>query len=324
MSGKRVAIIGAGISGLSCARTLVANGDDAVVFDKGRNLGGRVSNRQIDGGSFNHGAQYMRPQDPDFQRWLDALSDGGGAHPWPRKDKPDTAPAFVPDGLPQAMAEGLDVRQSAHVRSAERHLDGWRLSFDDSGSTDVFDELVVTVPAPQVTDVLAPHATARFENALKKVTYDRSMVAMVAFDQPLPAPDDELTPEGAHLGEDGPIAYAVRESAKPGRRHDLDCWVIQANAAWSFAHQDDDKDAIARTLFDAFSRALEIPSDRKPAYLEGHRWRYGLVAEHIGSDHLRAADLNLTLAGDYMLGGQIEHAWLSGRAAARSLQSTTG
>ena len=42
----RVAIIGAGISGLACARQLVKSGVSVVVFDKGRGIGGRVATRR--------------------------------------------------------------------------------------------------------------------------------------------------------------------------------------------------------------------------------------------------------------------------------------
>ena len=42
----RVAIIGAGISGLACARQLVKAGVSVVVFDKGRGIGGRVATRR--------------------------------------------------------------------------------------------------------------------------------------------------------------------------------------------------------------------------------------------------------------------------------------
>jgi predicted NAD/FAD-binding protein len=52
----RVAVIGAGIAGLSCARTLTDHAIDVVVFDKGRSPGGRMATRRADGFQFDHGA----------------------------------------------------------------------------------------------------------------------------------------------------------------------------------------------------------------------------------------------------------------------------
>ena len=51
----RVAIIGAGMSGLACARQLTKAGVSVVVFDKGRGIGGRVVTRQAGDLQFDHG-----------------------------------------------------------------------------------------------------------------------------------------------------------------------------------------------------------------------------------------------------------------------------
>ena len=60
---ESIAIIGAGLSGLSCANALAEAGASVHVFDKGRGPGGRTSTRrvEVDGArlSFDHGAQYL-------------------------------------------------------------------------------------------------------------------------------------------------------------------------------------------------------------------------------------------------------------------------
>ncbi|MCX6834114.1 MAG: FAD-dependent oxidoreductase, partial [candidate division Zixibacteria bacterium] len=54
----RVAVIGAGISGLISARTFHELGFDVTVFEKSRGPGGRTATRRADPGlSFDHGAQ---------------------------------------------------------------------------------------------------------------------------------------------------------------------------------------------------------------------------------------------------------------------------
>jgi renalase len=64
----KVAIVGAGIAGLSCALRLQQDGCNVAVLDKGRGAGGRMSTRRIamPGGegaggevAFDHGAQYL-------------------------------------------------------------------------------------------------------------------------------------------------------------------------------------------------------------------------------------------------------------------------
>ena len=78
----RVAIIGAGISGLACARQLAKAGVSVVVFDKGRGIGGRVATRRAGDLQFDHGAPFVRAQRDDFSALLASLTVDGSAVPW--------------------------------------------------------------------------------------------------------------------------------------------------------------------------------------------------------------------------------------------------
>ena len=70
----RIAIIGAGASGLMAASEAQHQGLHCTVFDKARRAGGRLASRRSDWGSFNHGAPYLSmphqapmPADPRLQ-----------------------------------------------------------------------------------------------------------------------------------------------------------------------------------------------------------------------------------------------------------------
>ena len=51
---ERIAIIGAGLAGLSAARALTAAGHTPVVFEKSRGLGGRLATRRTEFGPIDH------------------------------------------------------------------------------------------------------------------------------------------------------------------------------------------------------------------------------------------------------------------------------
>ena len=72
MALMRVAVIGAGLTGLTCASRLMRAGMDVRVFDKGRGLGGRLASRRLENGlRFDHGATYVETDDPAFLRTLE-------------------------------------------------------------------------------------------------------------------------------------------------------------------------------------------------------------------------------------------------------------
>ncbi len=84
----RVAVVGAGIAGLVCARTLQDAGWETAVFDKGRGVGGRACTRRQEPGEggdavqFDHGAQYFTVKDARFGRFVDAWTERGVIAPW--------------------------------------------------------------------------------------------------------------------------------------------------------------------------------------------------------------------------------------------------
>lgn len=68
---QEIAIIGAGLAGLSCALTLEELGFSPLLFDKESEVGGRVrTDVTPDGYRFDHGFQVMLPAYPEWKRLL--------------------------------------------------------------------------------------------------------------------------------------------------------------------------------------------------------------------------------------------------------------
>ena len=63
---RHFAIIGAGMAGVVCARTLVQAGHQVTVFEKSSKAGGRTTTIDSPFGSFDAGAQYFTVRDPRF------------------------------------------------------------------------------------------------------------------------------------------------------------------------------------------------------------------------------------------------------------------
>ncbi len=131
---SRVAVVGAGISGLGCARTLVNAGLKVTVFDKGRTPGGRLATKRVGSFAFDTGAQYFTARSEVFRTevegWLVAgacalwegrfvhLAAEGGAVSAARSARRYVgAPSM--SAFAAHLAEGLQVKTSHRVDSIE-------------------------------------------------------------------------------------------------------------------------------------------------------------------------------------------------------------
>ena len=77
---RHIAVIGAGIAGITCARTLAKAGHRVSVFEKSQGAGGRMATRNTEFGEFDHGVQYFTVRDPRFEEALSTVS--GMVRPW--------------------------------------------------------------------------------------------------------------------------------------------------------------------------------------------------------------------------------------------------
>jgi renalase len=75
-----IAIIGAGMAGIACARTLLQAGHRVSVFEKSDAVGGRMATQTSSFGSFDHGAQYFTVRDERFALALQTTP--GLCKPW--------------------------------------------------------------------------------------------------------------------------------------------------------------------------------------------------------------------------------------------------
>ncbi|WP_019937257.1 NAD(P)/FAD-dependent oxidoreductase [Bordetella sp. FB-8] len=315
-----IAIIGAGLAGLSCAVALREAGHHVSVFEKSRGAGGRLSTRRSEPWQADHGAQYFTARHPDFQREVQAWLQAGVAAEWPvvpvvlggdRPPSHDAPVRYV--GVPgmsapaKRLAQGLDLHTSQTIQALERDGDGWRLRSAEQGLLpEVYSHVVVAIPAPQAAPLLA-HACPPLSAAAAAQTMQPCWTVMAQFAAPV-----SLGFEAAFVNA-GPLRWLARDRSKPGRSGQ-ECWVLQANAQWSVAHLEDDAQQVGRRLLAAFGE-LGAPA---PQSFTVHRWRYAdCHAGNLGSAW--DPERGIGLCGDWLHGGKVQGAWLSGRHLARQV-----
>ncbi len=302
-----VAIIGSGITGLACARALVAAGLTPVVFDKGRGIGGRMATRRVGAAQFDHGAQYVTAKGAGFAAVLSRMIAEGAAAEW--QDGTAGRIVGVPGmtALAKALAVGVTVHQGHEVSRVTRVDGDWHLRI---GATDhQAARVVITVPAPQVAGLLGPDHP--LTAPLRAVQIDPCLTLMAAVNAPAPFV--------TRSDGDDPLAWIAQDSHKPGRPvGDITTWVAQAGTAFSRAHLDLDPAAMAAVMLPLLCDRLGVMPDQV-AYAAAHRWRYARVAAPLGQPFLSTDDGSLYLGGDWCIGPRVEAAWTSGTAIAADL-----
>ncbi|WP_287877845.1 FAD-dependent oxidoreductase [Aquitalea sp.] len=317
---KSIAIIGAGIAGLSCAATLRDAGHHVVVFDKGRGLGGRLSTRRGEGWQADHGAQYFTARHPLFQQQVQNWLGNGSVAIWqahpavlgssqvPAHDAPVRYLGVPGMSAPaKALAAGLEVHTSHTIQGLIHAADGWRLSNAEHGQlSGIHSQVVVALPSPQAASLLA-QASPSLSTLAAAHRMLPCWTVMAQLEEPA-----QLGFEAAFVNS-GPLRWLARNNSKPGRSGQ-ECWVLQANAHWSAAHLEDDAASVKQTLLMAFEQLGGPPAVASSA----HRWRYAdCEASNLGS--VWDATLGIGLCGDWLHGGKVEGAWLSGHHLANKI-----
>ena len=319
-----VAVIGAGIAGLSCAAALQHAGCHVSLFDKSRGPGGRMSTRQGDGWQCDHGAQYFTARDPDFRAEVVRWEQAGAAAQWrPEVVRFDAdgagkrcgvADRFV--GTPRMtapatfLASTLDLHTDTAISALQREQAGWRLQLEGGALlARRFDAVVLAVPAPQAASLLrdvAPLQAALAAGARMQGCW----AMMLQYPAPL-----ALGFDAAFINRGG-LRWIARDSAKPGRDGG-ESWLLHASAEWSEAHIELDAASIAALLLPEFA-ALGGPA---PERWSAHRWRYASTVDVQAENDVCSWDRGqaLGLCGDWLNGGTVEAAWLSGRALAQRM-----
>lgn len=300
----RVAIIGAGLAGLTAAQGLLKAGLTPIVFDKGRGVGGRLSTRRAEGGlQFDHGAQYVSARSPEFDAFLREVEKAGAAGRWTLDDGRERlvgTPGM--SAIAKYQARRVDIRQGVEISVLKRDSGGWSVAGER------FDRLISTVPAVQAVRLIGSAHPAT--EALNSVVMEPSLTLMLS----LPARSDLPFRTRRNASDD--IAWLALDSSKPGRTAS-DCWVAQASVDWSRAHLECDKAEIAARMLPLVCKRLGV-DPAAANYASGHRWRFARATRPLGRPVLNCGD-NLFFGGDWSLSDRAEGAWQSGKSLAQAV-----
>lgn len=319
---KPLAIVGAGIAGLSCAARLLAAGHAVELLDQGPAPGGRVATQVLHDWQCDHGAQYFTARDPAF---LTAVQEWRGAgvvaewHPRLIAVEAEGAAQIAQDalrlvGTPRMsalsdyLAAGLPVRYETCVTALGREDDHWIFDTEDGVLDQSYSGVILTLPAPRACALLVEASPGLADLAAQ--TPMRGTWALMAryFEDP------ELNFDAAFVNH-GALSWVARDSSKPGRPPGH-VWLAHAPAADDIGGESEEEmREVAEAMIEEFSQ-LGAP---RPDEYTLHRWCHAGSLEPANIGSVWDPDDRIGLAGDWLMGGRVEGAWLSGRQLADAI-----
>ena len=329
-----VLVVGAGVSGLSCARTLAAAGREVAILDRARGVGGRCATHRLLGMPFDQGVSFLHGRDPEFLAEVRA-SAPRRIEGWPRvvrgTGRPCQPAAFrageqriaAVEGItvfPRFLARELVVRTGARVERLDLsgQLPGAVL---EGGESVRARHLVLALAPEQVLHLLVdvpeiPRPLAGVRALLETSSSEPSLSLCAAYPEGTPVPEwDAWYPEDSRV-----LQYLGHESGKRESPAFLGM-VLQAQPAWSRRNLDDP--GWPEALLAEAGRVAGAWAGR-PSATHAHRWRYArsdLASELSGPVLVRLpSGGSVGICGDrFAPGGGVEAAWISGRDLGRRI-----
>ena len=319
----KVAIVGAGVAGLSAGRALKKAGIQSVIYEKSRGPGGRVATRRVGPYTFDTGATSIAPrgmaieavmlQELDTSELIE-VNKPIFTHVNLRPHAGDPARTAVArytyrpgnNHLAKLLAQDLELRLNTTVDGLKR-VNG---KIEVEGQT--FDRVILTPPIPQASLLLwsigesRPIANARYRSCIS---------IMLGYERPLPE-----TPYHALIDVEQrhPLTWVSLESAKsPGRAPDGHSAVLlQMSSTYSQNHYQTDDGHLIK---DVIPWVVQLLGEdfRNPVEVDTKRWKYSQPELTAVFESANRGNRGVVLAGDGLSAGRVERAFESGLDAAK-------
>ena len=306
-------MIGAGISGLVCARRLVAQGVQVLILEKSRSLAGRCASRKFGDHVVDSGVQYFTLRNPVVRKEVQSVSsdqlqtisppvyENGKIY---REGEERFYLAGGNNRLGKLLAEGLEVRKESEVRGVFPQGKKWEVAGE------LFDGVVSSAPWPQ--------SAALFGMRESEVAFEPNLTACLEYLIPW---DGGRYATLDSTGQE-PLAWVGCENAKEGRiQKGKSVYVVQASTSYSREHLEADPTWWIQDLQKRVEKEWGLDQEKRGATF-GHRWRYARRSR--GAPQPSALADGLYLCGDSVTDSRVESVWQSGMEVAKKVLARGG
>ncbi len=322
---KNVAVIGAGITGITLAN-LLQKKFNLTVFEKSRGVGGRMATRRAEPYQFNHGAQYFKIENKEFKDFLQPLILNKIIKPLEanqieilnkeviKRTKIFNKQYFTAESKMTSIVKYLinnnfSIKLLCKIEKIIKENNKWFVIDSGQVSFGPYDWLIITIPPNQAKEIL--YSNFKFLDILKKIKMRSCYSLMLGFDK-----FEEFDFDTALFLEEDVQWLSIRKIILENKEY----YNLLINSSYNFAEQNinSSKDKISNHLIKQVSDILKCKLNNYE-HKALHFWKYAMSEKNNNLGSLFDEDLKIIVSGDWCMNGKVEGGFLSAKDAVNKL-----
>lgn len=291
-------IVGAGFSGLILAQRLTKAGQEVLLLDKAKSVGGRMATRRDGDATFDHGAQFLSS---DFKDLLQSEF----WSPWFQSE--NSVNYSFTAGMNKAAKElslGLQVRCNQKVVEIKNE-DVLTLTIED-GEAVCARRLYLTCPVPQACDLLQSSQIS-YPKELEQVSYAKALVGLFRVESGHQALHDLK-----YVEDEGRGVFSVANQKSKSVSEGL-AFTVVMNSKFSenyFNRDDSEILFLIENCFTSFLHAVLNLKENDYTIIRSQvkKWRYSYPVKVYKELYCEISGKKITLLGDGFAGPSLTNA----------------
>lgn len=321
----KIAIVGAGIAGLGCARELSKQGHEVTIFEKSRGPGGRCATRKIGEFIFDTGATSIAPRGLALENvllnelptdQLHKIEKPVWTMAYGRINAGDAGRGTMPrytylngiNLLAKHLAKDLNIITETKIETIEKSGEQYLLDGK------FFDAVVLNPPLPQTQQLLTNLGDTR---DLSSVGYRACHSVLLGFDGLLP---DQPFHALVEPNQVSPMIWLSLESQKCPNRAPAGKTALVAQLGPQFSrdhYEDSESELIHESM--VHIRRLFGNELGAPIVSQVMRWKFAQPETHWTFDEINQPGERVVVIGDGIAGARLELAFESGLLGAEHI-----